>query len=535
MSFRLNNPQGTQRTFFDAESWMTEREKKFMKRSWARFFADQIFPMIDEKPFAKLYSNAASRPNTPVNVIIGALLLQQLTDQSDDEMIASMMFDIRYRVALHTGGMAEQPVSDRTFGRFRARCETYRLESGEDLLHDCIVSLSTQMAEIMKVDRSLRRMDSMMIASNIKKMSRLELLYHCTARMVIYLQKSGETIPKELQHYLEKEDENLTLYYNKTDDTPTKINRVLADDAILMKACAGGKYDDVTEYQLLLRALREQTDCKEDGSYKLKESGDPSLNSEILQNPADPEATFRTKAGKNHRGYVANLVEEKGKEGSIITEYQVEQNTYSDSQFLDDYIETIGHQEERITITADGAFSGKEQEKHADENNINLFNTNLTGKEAKDIAADFAFNEDGTRVLWCPNGQEPKSCSCSKDGVCTLSFHKACCEGCPYRDQCNPKEYAKTTKVTVSARTKERAQKQRARKTDAFKKMSAFRNGIETVPSFIRRLFNVDTMPVRGKYRVSFFFGCMVGALNVRKFCNCMALREKSAQLAMIG
>lgn len=535
MSFRINDPKAQQSSAFDAVALMSDRERKFLDRSWARYFSDYIFPMIDEKRFAKLYSEKASRPNTPVNIIVGGLLLQQLTDQTDEEMITSMMFDLRYRVALHTTGMAEQPFSDRTFGRFRERCETYRVETGEDLLHDCIVGLSAQMAEIMKIDRTLRRMDSMMISSNIKRMSRLELLYHCTARMVLYLQKQKANIPAELQHYLDKEDENLTLYYNKADDTPSKMDRILADNKILIKECDGGRYDDVAEFQLLLRVLNEQTIRQEDGSYVLKEAGDPTMNAGILQNPADPEATYRSKAGQDHRGYVANLVEEKGEEGSLVTEYQVEQNTYSDSGFLDDYLDNIGKQEEEVTVVADGAFSGKKQEAHAAENNVKVVNTNLTGKEARDIAADFQSNEDGTRVTKWPNGKAPKSCSCSKAGMCTASFHKADCEGCPFRDQCQPKEYAKTTRVLISARTKARAEKQRARKTDEFKKLSAFRNGVETVPSFLRRLFNVDAMPVRGKKRVSFFFGCMVGALNIRKFCRCMSQRDRSAQMVAVG
>ena len=535
MSFRPNDPKVQQTSVLDVTTLMSDREKKFMDRSWAKYFADYIFPNIDEQLFARLYSEVDSRPNTPVNVIVGGLLLQQLTDQSDDDMIASMMFDLRYKVALHTTGMAEQPISDRTFGRFRQRCENHRLETGEDLLHDCIVQLSAQMAEIMKIDRSLRRMDSMMISANIKRMSRLELLYHCTARMVLYLQKNKIEVPEELQHYLNQDDKNLTLYYNKSDDTSSKISRVLADDTILMKECAGGKYDEVTEYQLLLRVLNEQAIVQEDGSYQLKESGDPTMNAGILQNPSDPEATFRAKAGKEHRGYVANLVEEKGEEGSLVTEYHVEQNTHSDSEFMDEYIDSIGLQDEKVTVVADGAYSGKAQEEHAAENNVEIFTTNLTGKETRDIAADFDFNEDGTRVTRCPNGKEPKSCSCSKAGVCTVSFHKSDCENCPFRDQCQPKEYAKTTRVTISARSKERAEKQRFRKTDEFKKMAAFRNGVETVPSFLRRMFHVDEIPARGKGRITFFFGCKVGALNVRKFCNYMLQRDKSAQMAVLG
>jgi len=51
----------------------------------------------------------------------------------------------------------------------------------------------------------------------------------------------------------------------------------------------------------------------------------------MLQNPSDPDATFRSKAGEEHRGYVANLEESVGENGSVITDYQFEQNIYSDS------------------------------------------------------------------------------------------------------------------------------------------------------------------------------------------------------------
>jgi hypothetical protein len=87
------------------------------------------------------------------------------------------MFDIRFQYALHTTSFAEQPLSDRTLSRFRARCATYETEHGVDLLHETITSLSSEMAELMRIDSNLKRMDSLMAASNIKRMGRLELLY----------------------------------------------------------------------------------------------------------------------------------------------------------------------------------------------------------------------------------------------------------------------------------------------------------------------------------------------------------------------
>lgn len=41
--------------------------------------------------------------------------------------------------------------------------------TGIDLIHQCIVGLSSEMAKLMKINTGMRRMDSLMVASNIKK------------------------------------------------------------------------------------------------------------------------------------------------------------------------------------------------------------------------------------------------------------------------------------------------------------------------------------------------------------------------------
>ena len=125
MSFRGNDASMSQTSMLDTTSLMSDREKRFLEKSWAKVFAEEIFPKIDEQAFAPMYSSVDSRPNTPVNVTVGALLLKELNGMSDDDILESMMFDVRFKVALHTTGMVEQPMSDRTLGRFRARCEAY--------------------------------------------------------------------------------------------------------------------------------------------------------------------------------------------------------------------------------------------------------------------------------------------------------------------------------------------------------------------------------------------------------------------------
>ena len=137
MSFTTNSSQ--QISLFDATSNLTQREVKMLERSWAKYFAENIFPAIDEEPFKVLYSDRLSRHNTPVNVIIGALIIKEIFHLTDEEIVETLPFDIRYQYALHTTSFEKQPLKDRTLGRFRARCNTYEECTGIDLIHQCIV------------------------------------------------------------------------------------------------------------------------------------------------------------------------------------------------------------------------------------------------------------------------------------------------------------------------------------------------------------------------------------------------------------
>lgn len=110
-----------------------------------------------------------------------------------------------------------------------------------------------------------------------------------------------------------------------------KALQLLADADILADFYKD-RYFGRKEYGLFHRCIPEQT-IKEEGGRRLATHEDGTMNSSILQNPSDPEATFRSKAGEEHRSYVANLEESVGKNGSVITDYRFEQNIYSDSQF----------------------------------------------------------------------------------------------------------------------------------------------------------------------------------------------------------
>lgn len=519
MSFKENVYQ--QMSLTDSFSGLTAREQKALENSWAKIFADEIFPAIDEKRFSVLYSDKVSRPNTPVNIIVGALIIKELFDYSDDEMVENLMLDFRTQYALHTTSFEEQPLSDKTLSRFRKRCYDYETLYNKDLYHDCVKDLSTAIAKLMGISGKVRRMDSMMIESNIRKLSRLELIYTCISKLAVQLLKvDNYALPEELNHYTDPSDYNKVIYHQRSTTVDSRMEKLLIDADKFLELCKS-IHNESIEYDLLVRCLSEQT-LVENGTRRLRTKKDGGMNGSIMQNPSDPEATFRSKAGKEHRGYVANLEESVGTYGSVVTEYQYEQNIHSDSEFIKDHLKQMEVQTEQTIIIADGAYSGTENTQLAADKHVELLTTNLTGKAAPDILAEFEFNDEGTKVIKCPAGNAPKSCTYMKPSdQCSVSFYRDQCVGCPYQAQCKPKIFKRVAKVVTSKAAHERAKIQRTMKSEEYKNYAKLRNGVETVPSNIRNNYHLEKLP-RGKQRGKFFFGSKIAALNFRKLFNYM-------------
>ena len=119
---------------------------------------------------------------------------------------------------------------------------------------------------------------------------------------------------------------------------------------------------------------------------------------------------------------------------------------------------------------------------------------------------------------------EKMSCSYMKpSNQCAVSFLHEQCANCPQQDQCKPKIFKKVAKIVTSKAAHERAKIQRNMNSKEFKNYARLRNGVETVPSNIRKNYHLEKIP-RGKQRGKFFFGSKIVALNFRKLFNYVKL-----------
>jgi len=100
------------------------------------------------------------------------------------------LFDIRYQYALHTTSFQEQPVSKNSLTNFRAAVYRYNQEHGVDLIQEEIEAQAKSFSKLLKIEGKTIRMDSLMVSSSCRKLSRLEIIYSTVARLIKVIDKN---------------------------------------------------------------------------------------------------------------------------------------------------------------------------------------------------------------------------------------------------------------------------------------------------------------------------------------------------------
>ena len=216
MSFHLNNAQ--QMAMYDSLLSLTERERKHLMSSWAETFSKKIFPFIEEDRFSVLYSdNPASRPNNPINVYFGLLILRDIFNQSDEEALNSLMFDLRYQYALHTTSFPEQTSSKNSLTNFRAAVYRYNQKYGCDLIQEEIESQAKTFSKLLKIEGKTVRIDSPAVSSSCRELSRLEIIYSTIVRLMKVVDKNT-TLLEYFKPYQDEIHYNDTIYPTRDDN-----------------------------------------------------------------------------------------------------------------------------------------------------------------------------------------------------------------------------------------------------------------------------------------------------------------------------
>jgi hypothetical protein len=390
------NMKHQQPALISAASDLPEKQRKRLENSWAATFYHEFFSRIDESVFAVLYSEIGSRPNVPVNVLVGLEALKAGFGWSDQELYENYCYDLQVRYALGYDRLGDGDFEIRSMYYFRERLSRHNTEQGINLLEKAFEQITDAQIVNLKVRTGMQRMDSTQIASNIVSASRLQLLVEGIQRVERILSEAdkarlAETFAPYIQddagHYTYRVKGKQALDEHLQGIGQT-IHTLLQD---LKASCA-----NETAYRVLERLFAE--------NFNLMTSDpQPKENAEItsgcLQSVDDLEASYRTKGTGHYKGYVANITETCDPENEIqlITKVQVAPNNVDDGQLLAEALPNLKARTDLDTLVTDGGFGSEVSDAALQEQDVVLIQTAIRGAQPnpdKFTLADFDIQQD---------------------------------------------------------------------------------------------------------------------------------------------
>lgn len=368
--FKKTDPN-PQLDMFTAPSMLlgNRASKKYSDPSaWHNQFYSLVTTKIDEEIVRPLFPEGkkSGRPNASIRILVAMPVSKEGFGCSDEDLFEKCEFDLLTRKGLGLELLTDVTPSIDTYYLFRCRICEYQERTGIDLMQLCFEQIAGSQIRLLKISGKSVRMDSKLIGSNIARQSRYELIHTTLVRFLktCALTKLSSKQEERAKAYL-KEDSLKTVY--RSDSESLQSNLAIIGNFIMDMLVAFPETSP--EHNLLQRLFDEQYVVK-DGKAVLRDKKEVKANS--LQNPNDPDATYRSKNDQKVQGYVTNITEtvEEGKP-SIITSVQVETAVFADCHFLQEAVENS----ERVTnstiedLYADGAYQSPDNREFAKNHN----------------------------------------------------------------------------------------------------------------------------------------------------------------------
>lgn len=425
------NKKHIQKSLFGFDYYLTKKKYAKLMESEEYTFYKLIFCNIDEKQFSVLYSDKKSRPNSPVNVMLSALILKEKRGWSYKALLDKIDFDIKTRAALGLHDFSEAPFTEPTIFDFQNRINDYQVKHGVNLIEQVFDGLTASQLKALKIKTDIQRSDSFLVASNIRKYSRLGLLIEVILRFYRILSEDDKKRSISLiGEYLEKGSSERYCYDLSRNDLPKEFDRI---GQIYQKLIDlfGDKYGDTEIYQIVERVFEEQfTVSKEEVLLKPPEE----LSSGILQSPDDIEATYRKKRDQESHGRLVNISETANPENEInlIADVCSAANNKDESEVLNKRIDKIKEKTDDLDeMHTDGGYGSKANDLKMEELGIRHIQTAVRGRSAK-VPINIK-KKDGHYDVSCPL-QKVKSGFARKRNKAL--FDNKICSECSLQNEC---------------------------------------------------------------------------------------------------
>ena len=520
---------------------LPEKKRKRLENSWADDFYRYFFSHIDEDAFAVLYVDHPSRPNVPINWLVGLETLKAGFGWSDEELYDHFCFDLQVRYALGIHDLNESDFDLRTLYYFRQRLSRYNLEHGVNLLTQAFEEITDQQLSTLKVKTGKQRMDSTQIASNILEMSRLQLLVEAVQRMHHSLSEAdqqgyAETFAPYLQGH-----SGQYVYRIKGQEAKQAHLQQIGEVIYLLLEELREDYAQEPAYQVLKRFFEDNFHLE---AQAVRPKSNQELTADSLQSVDDLEATYRRKGAQDYKGYVANLSEtcDPENEVQLITKIQVAPNNTNDNTLLLEALPDLKERTGLDTLYTDGPYAGPDVDPALQKHRVEQIQTGINGKRLdpdKLYLADFDIeqNEQGVPThITCPQGQSVPVELSSRKRSYRADFDPSVCLTCPFHlaERCPARPGKKRPSFRLRFTPAQMAVAQRRRKMRQSKQTGKnHRAAIEGTIREVKHPFPAGKLPVRGLFRMTCLMVGSAAMTNVRRIHHYWEEKRKDVQRKM--
>ena len=532
--------------------------RKRLDTSWSGAFYREFFSRLDETPFAVLYADCPSRPNIPVNVLVGLEYLKAGNGWTDEELLDEYGYNSQVRYALGYRQLGDGDFELRTLYYFRERLSRYMQETGINLLDKAFEQVTDDQIATYHLKTGKQRMDSTQIASNIRGMSRLQLLVEVLQRVHRMLTEEEQGQYAEVFAPYIQGHAGQYVYHIKGQDTNEhlqKIGEVMQRLLIELQA----SYAQEPVYQMFARVFGEHYLVEE---KVLKTKIDKELSASSLQSPDDLEATYREKNKKHYKGYVANLTEtcDPDNDLQLVTKVQVEANSVDDAKLMEEALPNLKERTDLDTLYTDGGYGSPDADQAMQDNKVEQIQTAIRGRAPsteKLNLSDFEIKRTETgkpTQITCPQGQtvavHPSSQRKSRADEGSLSnngagkkgfvahFETEVCQACPFLQKCPTQRGKRDARFHLRFSQQQVNMSQRRKRSQIHQQEGRnLRAAIEATVRQVKHPFPVSKLPVRGRFRITCMLIGSAMITNVRRIQCYLEARikleneQKKAQL----
>lgn len=438
--FRKNDSY-KQYNLFGIDQRLTNKQLKMWKKSREHKFFKHIFAKIDEKLFSVLYSDKKSRPNVPVNQLVGSLILKHLYDWTYEELFTHLSFNMLSRHAIGINDWSEDIFAEASLYNFQNKVTAHYLKTGQDLFMEVFDGLTTNQLIEFGIATNIQRGDSFLMGSNIIDYTRLNLLLEVLIRLYRILSKTDKDRLGSLLSEYTKQPAGQYIYRLNKEDFPKEIAQ-LGKIYHRLHTELKTDYRDHRVFRIFERVYTEQFVI---ANQKIEVVPPTALHSGILMSPDDDQATYRKKGKVESKGYVGHISETANPDNelNLITDLAVKPNNTDDAKILEERLpEMIKKTPQLDEYHADGLYGNQVIDKQMEKHNIKQIQSTIRGRKSGG-GIKVQKQENGQLTVNCKGGQTVKAVK--RKTAWRAEFDYAICKQCPFKDRC-------TSKVTGTKR-----------------------------------------------------------------------------------